>query len=175
MEDAGRPRGDDAESAVQNILADPHAHEVFDSSKIPGEIMDLAIVNTRTLHDNPNFARALVGIWYETLHVMQTDPKARAEMGEASGTDQAGFERQLATTRLFTTPADAIGFTTGNLPTIMRHVRDLLSEHHLMGWGLGSPAAVDVEFPDHSVLGARAQVKLRFDDTYMQDAAAGRL
>ena len=36
---------------------DPGAHEVFDSSKIPGEIIDIMVVNTEMLKDNPNSAR----------------------------------------------------------------------------------------------------------------------
>ena len=46
--------------------------------------------------------------------MMATDAggKARKEaMGKASGTDLAGFEAQLATTRLFDKPADAVAFT----------------------------------------------------------------
>ena len=52
---------------VSEIMAAPDARKVFDSSQIPGEIMDLLVVNTAVLKYNPNFARALVGSWYETL------------------------------------------------------------------------------------------------------------
>ena len=52
--------------------------------------------------DNPDFAKALAGIWYETVGLMAQDTPegaaARAAMGAASGTDQAGFEAQLAAT-----------------------------------------------------------------------------
>src|SRR4051794_5437657 len=53
------------------VKAEPGATLVFDSSKIPGEIEDLLVVNTETLKDNPNFAKALVGIWYETIALMK--------------------------------------------------------------------------------------------------------
>ena len=56
---------------VSTILESPDAHKVFDSSQIPGEIMDLMVVNTNVLKDNPKFAKALVGIWYETLATMK--------------------------------------------------------------------------------------------------------
>src|ERR1700754_78532 len=55
---------------VAEILASPDAKKVFDSSQIPGEIMDLMVVNTSVLKDNPNFAKALAGIWYETISKM---------------------------------------------------------------------------------------------------------
>ncbi len=39
----------------------PKTTLVFDSSKIPGEILDLMVVNTQTLKDNPKLGKALVG------------------------------------------------------------------------------------------------------------------
>ena len=38
---------------VSEIVAMPGAHKVFDSSQIPGEIIDMMVVNTATLKDNP--------------------------------------------------------------------------------------------------------------------------
>ena len=49
------------------------AHEVFSSADIPGEILDLLVVDTATLEANPNLGKALVGIWYETIALMQQD------------------------------------------------------------------------------------------------------
>ncbi len=64
---------------VTEILGSPDARKVFDSSQIPGEIMDLMVVNTAVAKDNPDFAKALVGIWYETLSRMTAnDPAAKA-------------------------------------------------------------------------------------------------
>ena len=45
---------------------------MFDSSQIPGEIIDLMVANTEVLKDNPNFGKALAGIWYETLATMKS-------------------------------------------------------------------------------------------------------
>jgi NitT/TauT family transport system substrate-binding protein len=55
------------------VKADPGATLVYDSSKIPGEIEDLLVINTETLKDNPNLAKALVGIWYETIALMKDE------------------------------------------------------------------------------------------------------
>src|SRR5271163_2304217 len=52
------------------VLSAPNAQLVFDSSKIPGEIMDIMVVNTATLAANPKLGKALVGAWYETVAVM---------------------------------------------------------------------------------------------------------
>jgi len=73
------------------VLSAPDAQLVFDSSKIPGEIMDLMVVNTATLTANPKLGKALVGAWYETITLMlQHDAAgtaAIAAMAKASGTD----------------------------------------------------------------------------------------
>lgn len=38
------------------------SNKVFDSSQIPGEIIDLTVVNTRTLQENPDFGRSRGGV-----------------------------------------------------------------------------------------------------------------
>lgn len=50
----------------------PDAREVFSSANIPGEILDLLVVDTVTLEANPNLGKALAGIWYETTALMQS-------------------------------------------------------------------------------------------------------
>ena len=165
---------------VSEILASPDAKKVFDSSQIPGEIIDLMVANTAVIKENPNFAKALVGIWYETIAKMNeagADGKAAKEaMAKASGTDLAGFDSQLASTRLFDKAAEAEAFTKGKTvgPT-MDHVRKFLFEKELLGKGAKSADAVGIELGDKSVLGDKSNVKLRFDPTYMDAAAAGKL
>ena len=87
------------------------AKKVFDSSQIPGEIMDLMVVNTATPRTTPHFAKALAGIWYETISKMAANDSAakaaKEAMAKASGTDLAGFDSQLSTTKLFDKAADA--------------------------------------------------------------------
>ena len=55
---------------VSEILAMPGSNKVFDSSKIPGEIIDLMVVNTKVLNDNPKLGKALTGAWYEIMATM---------------------------------------------------------------------------------------------------------
>ncbi len=60
-------------------------------------------------------------------------------MGSASGTDLAGFEAQLAATKLFDKPADAVAFTASpSLPKTMDLVRNFLFEKGLLGNGAPS-------------------------------------
>lgn len=165
---------------VSEIAKLPDANLVFDSSMIPGEIIDLMVANTETVADNPAFARALAGIWYDTVSLMTAPTPegaaARAAMGAASGTDQAGFEAQLAATKLFDKPADAVAFTTSpDLARTMDNVRSFLFDKGLLGAGAPSADVVGIELPDGAVLGDTGNVKLRFTDDWMQAAADGAL
>lgn len=165
---------------VAEIEKLPDATKVFDSAQIPGEIIDLMVASTDALAANPDFGKALAGIWYETVTLMVSDTPegaaARAAMGAASGTDQAGFESQLAATKLFDKPADAVAFTTSpDLQKTMDHVRAFLFDKGLLGAGAPSADVIGIELPGGAVLGDAANVKLRFTADYMQMAADGAL
>ena len=157
-------------------MESPDAKKVFDSSKIPGEIIDLMVVNTVVLKDNPKFAKALVGIWYETLATLKNGTASKKAMAKASGTDLKGFDEQLATTKLFSDPKDAVAFTTGgDLKATTKRVSKFLFEKSLLGKDAKSDGAVGVEFPDKTVFGNTGNVKFRYDATYMKEAADGKL
>ena len=165
---------------LAQIVATPNTSEVFDSTKIPGEIMDLMVVNSATLKANPNFGKALIGAWYETMTVMfGKDPRtaaALAAMAKASGTNVTGYNSQLATTHMFSQPADAAAFTSSpNMVKIMDLVRTFSFNHGLLGQGARSPDVVGMEFAGGKTLGNPKNLKLHFDPTYMQLAADGRL
>jgi NitT/TauT family transport system substrate-binding protein len=161
---------------VSTIMESPDAKKVFDSSKIPGEIIDLMVVNSAVLKDNPKFAKALVGIWYDTLATMKTGTTSKEAMAKASGTDLPGFDEQLATTKLFSDPKDAVGFTTsGDLKTTTERVSKFLFEKSLLGKDAKTEGAIGVEFPDKTVFGDKGNVKFRYDATYMTEAVDGKL
>ena len=165
---------------LSEIAANENATLVFDSADIPGEIIDIMMVNTETLAANPNFGKALVGAWYELMSIMSSDSEAgiaaRTAMAEASGTDLAGYDAQLATTKMFYDPADAVAFTeSADLPETMQFVAEFLFDKGILGEGAPSPEFVGVSFPDGSVYGDPNNVKLRFDTTYMKMAADGAL
>ncbi len=161
-------------------IVSPTTSLVFDSSKTPGEILDLMVVNTKTLKADPNLGKALVGAWYETLAVMNgKDAKATAAkqvMAKASGTDLKGFDAQLATTYLYATPATAVAANnSADLPAKMDLVRKFSFDHGLLGAGAKSVDAVGIEFPGGKTLGSAANIKMRFDVSYMKLAADGKL
>ena len=165
---------------VAEIAAMPGAHKVFDSSNIPGEIIDLTVANTKVLQDNPAFGKALAGAWYETMKIMSSDSEAgkaaRTAMGVASGTDLKGYDMQLAATRMYYTAKDASAFTEeAALPKTMDIVRHFLFTHGLLGDGAPSADVVGILFPDGKILGDKGNVKFRFDTTYMTLAAQNAL
>ncbi len=165
---------------LDEVAAMPNAHKTFDSAKIPGHIKDLTVVNSETLADNPDFGKALVGAWYEVMSILESDTEegreARATLGQASGTDQAGYERQLEGMKMFWKPADSLAFIESDEAyQAMDSVRRFSFDHGLLGDGADSVDFIGISMPGDKLLGSDANVKLRFDTTYMQMAADGKL
>jgi NitT/TauT family transport system substrate-binding protein len=166
--------------ATAEIAKSPDASMVYDSSKIPGEMQDVVTVSTATMKAHPEFAKALTGAWFETLAVMQnSDAKgteAKTLMATASGTDLPGFEGQLKTTHLYYSPAEAVTFfQSPDLAKITELVMSFSFDHGLLGQDAKSKDAIGIELPGGKVLGDKGNVKLRFDPSYMEMAAQGKL
>lgn len=153
---------------------------VFTSADIPGEILDLMVVDTKVLAANPNLGKALAGIWYETMALMARQDAegaaARAAMAKLAGTTPEAFEGQLSTTYLYTDPRAAVAaMASPELLTTMTRVRDFSFAQGLFGQGARSADAVGMSFPGGRTLGDANAITLRFDPTYMQLAADGAL
>lgn len=164
---------------VSQILADKSVHSVFDSSKIPGEILDLLVVRTDLLN-TPNgqkFARAITGAWYETIQqVAAGQANAIKYSAAASGDSIDSYKEQLKTTALFATPKSAADFTNSvDLQKKMDLVRQFCFAHGLLGQGIRSVNDVAISYPDGVVQGMKDRVRLRFNSAYMQAAQQGKL
>lgn len=156
------------------------ANLVFSSADIPGEIVDLLVVDTDTLAANPKLGKALVGIWYETVALMMQDneagQEARAAMAQLAGATPEEFDGQLSTTFLYADPAAAVAATASpEMIETMTLVRDFSFSQGLFGQGASSADAIGMSFPGDEILGDAGNVTLRFDTTYMQMAADGAL
>lgn len=166
---------------VSQILADKSVHSIFDSSKIPGEILDLLVVRTDVLNrpdgSGQKFAKAVSGAWYETVAQLAAgQANAIKYSAGASGDSVESYKEQLKTTSLFATPKSAADFTTS--PTIkqkMDLVRQFCFAHGLLGQGIKSADDVAIIYPDGSIQGKKDRVRLRFNATYMQAAQQGKL
>ena len=165
---------------LSEILAMPDVTNVFDSSMIPGEIIDMLVVNTQTLAADPRLGKALAGAWYETMAAMsnagEAGDEAKTLMATASGTDLAGYNAQLAATRMFFEAQPALEFVrSDDVVTTMKSVATFSFKRGLLGEGAPSSEFIGIAYPGGKVFGSTDNVKLRFDDTYMNMAASGEL
>ncbi|MGD8834555.1 MAG: putative urea ABC transporter substrate-binding protein [Desulfobacteraceae bacterium] len=149
---------------------------IFDSSQIPGEIIDMMVVRS----DSPDtLKKALVGAWYETMAAISSKSKTAKEaiayMANFAGGTEAEFKAQLRTTAMFYTAREAVAFATGDqLKKTMEYVRSFSFDHGLFG-DAANKDVVGIAFPDGTVIGNKSNVRLRFDATFMQMAANGKL
>jgi NitT/TauT family transport system substrate-binding protein len=154
---------------------------IFNSSQIPGEILDLLVVRTDILNrqdgSGEKFAKAMTGAWYEVMSQMAAgNDKVLTEIAAASKDTLASYKEQLGTTQMFYTPKSAIEVTASpNLRKTMDLVRQFCFTHGLLGDKTKSPDEVAIQFPDGSILGKIDRIRFRFSTTYMQMAAQGKL
>ena len=160
---------------VSEILGLPNANKVFDSSQIPGEIIDALFVKTQVLEEHPELGKALAGAWYEIMSVMESTPAAREQMGLASGTDLSGYEEQLSATEMFYAPSEAASFTNSpELKKTMEYVAEFSFRHGLLGDGAMDATFIGIETPA-GVYGDKGNILLRFNPTFMEQAAKGKI
>lgn len=170
---------------VSEILAqDSGVKDLFDSSRIPGEILDLLVVRSDVLNrpdgSGVRFAKAVTGAWYETMaQITGSGPAAAGALSgsaSASGDTLASYKEQLRTTYLFSSPQAATEFATNSgLKQKMELVRQFCFRHALLGQDIRSVDDVAILYPDGSIQGKKDRVRLRMDATYMQLAAQGKL
>ena len=159
------------------IAATPGSTQVFDSSKVPGEIIDLMVVNSATLKDNPALGKALTGAWFEVMALMKAnDGAALTQMAKAGGATVADYRAQLATTAMMYTAAEQLAFVSSpKLPDTMKRVAQFSFDKGLLGEGARSADAIGMSFPGGTTVGNAKNTKLRFDATYLKLAADGEL
>ncbi len=162
---------------LQVVLNTPEANKLFDSSQIPGEIIDITFAKT---DGDERFKKAITGAWYDTMAVMSSrgkEAKAAVEfMAKYSGATFAEFAAQLKTTAMFYEPQTAVDFTSSDkLIETMDYVRQFSFDNGLYGNGAPSADLVGIEFPSGKILGDKSNVKLRFSTKYMEAAAKGAL
>lgn len=154
---------------------------LFDSSKIPGEILDLLAVRTEVLNrpdgSGQKFAKAITGAWYDMLSQMATgNEKVLSGIAAVSEDTLPSYKEQLSTTHLMYKAQEADEMaTSAGLKDKMKLVRQFCFTHGLLGSGTKAAEDVAIRYPDGSVDGKKDRVRLRFDSSYMQMAAGGKL
>ena len=164
---------------VSQIATDKSVHEIFDSSKIPGEILDLLVIRSELLNqpDGQKFAKAITGAWYETIQqVAAGQANAIKYSAAASGDSIDSYKEQLKTTALFVSPSSAVSFSNSpDLQAKMDLVRKFCFSHGLLGQGIKSVDDVAIAYPNGAVQGKKDRVRLRFNSSYMLAAQQGKL
>ena len=147
---------------------------LWDSSQIPGEIIDAVMVGTGV---SDACKSAVTGAWYEGVSKMAaSDKEALAFMADQAGGTLAEFMAQLKTTRMFYDPAEGAAFAgSDQVKATMAEVARFSFDHGLYGDGAPDERFVGIQYPDGTVWGDPNFVKLRFDDAFMKKAAAGEL
>ena len=157
---------------------------LFNSSQIPGEILDLTVVRTEVLNradgSGQKFAKALAGAWYELMSLMSsqgaTTDKVLSQIAEGSGDTLASYKEQLSTTKMFYRPQAASEFgKSADLKQKMSLVRQFCFDHGLLGKNVGTVDEVAIRYPDGSVQGKKDRVRLQFETEYMELAAQNKL
>jgi NitT/TauT family transport system substrate-binding protein len=161
---------------VSQIAKTKGVTKIFDSSQIPGEILDLLVVRTDILKrpEGQKFAKAITGAWYEVMGQMKQD-KVLSAIASNSQDTLASYKEQLSTTHLFSSSQEALSFTkSGELKSKMDSVRQFCFSHKLLG-DAKQADDVAIQYPDSSIQGKRDRVRFRFDTTYMDLATQGKL
>jgi len=172
LTDSAKPAVVTWKPMVSQILKTKGMNVVFNSSQIPGEILDLMVVRTEVLNrpdgSGQKFGKALAGAWYEILSQMTND-KVLTSIAEASQDSLTSYKEQLSTTHMFYTPQSGVQMASSvELKKTMDLVRQFCFTHGLLGDKTKSPDDVAIQFPDKSVLGKPDRVRFRFSTDYMQ-------
>lgn len=162
----------------------PDTHVLFDSTRIPAEIIDMVVVSQASLQRSGGeaFAKAVIAAFYE-VNKMLANPATRDDtlvaIGEKfSGLKLPGMKKVVEQTLFYDTAERGIGLfsgkssfpfkagvTTDQLPAIMERVvafcqsNGIVDRKPTVGYGSKSDAP---------------NVDLRFDTAYMAAVAAGK-
>lgn len=148
---------------------------LFDSSRIPGEILDGVIARQDA---SENCKHAVVESWYLGLAAMNEGGEVEAEAiaymaemssGGAKGEDAISlFTAQLSTTMMFYNPLDAIAVAEGgDLQEATGFVQDFALNRGMLNEPVG------ILFPDGTVVGDQDNVLLTFNPAYTKVVAEG--
>lgn len=156
---------------AQSIAKEARSTVLFDSSKIPGEILDLTV----TRSDVPDAVKqAVADAWAEIAASVAPNAPGRTQVIERvakfSGCSVADYEAQLKTTAMFYDQKDAAAvFKDPKLKETMKYVRDFSYDKGLLG--KGAKDSTSIQYPDGTVLGDAKSVKMKFVTKYMEAAS----
>jgi NitT/TauT family transport system substrate-binding protein len=103
------------------------AHTLFDSSQIPGEIVDLLVVRASVLEKNPRAVQTLLTGWFKALDYLEREPKdAAARMAVREQITGEQFLHALQGLRI-PSRADNLKMLAGATPGLVVSGRQLMT------------------------------------------------
>ena len=103
------------------------AHTLFDSSQIPGEIVDLLAIRASVLEKNPRAVQTLLTGWFKALDYLEREPKdAAARMAVREQITGEQFLRALQGLRI-PSRADNLKMLAGATPALVVSGRQLMT------------------------------------------------
>jgi NitT/TauT family transport system substrate-binding protein len=165
---------------VMQILQEPGIGKIYDSSQIPGEILDMMVARAEVLNKNPELGKALAGAWYEVMGIMSqrgaTADESMSIMAESAGCSLTEYKMQLKTTAMFYKPQQAVDYTRSDeIKQKMNYVRNFCFAHGLLGENARSVDEVGIKYPDGTIQGDQGNIQMIFDASFMELAADGKL
>ncbi|MEO0718110.1 MAG: putative urea ABC transporter substrate-binding protein [Pseudomonadota bacterium] len=153
---------------------------IFDSASTPEEIVDVMLFHTDTVENEPEFVKAFVGAWYETMEIMNGGDAAAeamiADLADMSGDTVEGYKAQLASTKMYYTPQEAYDLMVSEgHKEVWDFVRTFSYDVGLFGENASSKDFIGIEFPDGTVLGDPDNVTLRINASFTEMAIKGEL
>jgi len=148
---------------------------VYDSSRIPAEIVDTFAMNADA---SAACKSAVADAWYQTMAVMSgggADAEAmvidmaKFAIGDDSVSDEDAldwYNAQLQTTNMFYTPADGIAISeSAELLSAMESVYAFAQDRGMLTDDIG------VQMPDGTVIGNADRIMMTFSTEFMAEAA----
>jgi NitT/TauT family transport system substrate-binding protein len=160
---------------LQKICGERNSHLIFDSTKIPTEILDALLVDTETLQKHPALGDALLKIWFETvdqIHKQGLKAKRSHEMmASLLGVSLQHFESQLKGTNFFRCTADALHAVSGTqVIKNMEKIQTFLQRNKNSRAG---PTTQTIGYEiDGQVFGDPSSIRLRFNTKRLQELSS---
>lgn len=119
------------------LLSEQQAQLMFDSRRIPHEIMYLLVARREVLQENPFFSKVLLSAWFSVVERLQGSRKASTvrAMAQLAAIDPDNFANQLNTVELNDTPIKSLSAIRDDrlMRRAMRHIRYFVERHELTG------------------------------------------
>ena len=110
---------------VDGLLRQAGFRPIFDSSRMPGDIVDVLVVRPSVLRQRPQAVEALLAAWGAGLRVLQLDPPgAAAALGPGVNMSPGQYQAVLGGLRFYSSE-DSLAALTGDPPALVRDGRDV--------------------------------------------------